>query len=70
MDSMIAICGLNYDSCPILLAAPEKDIVKKTQIRNYIADKLAKIYETNPKPEIISDCDGCKIDNGTSFRLY
>lgn len=67
MDSMLAFCGLACDSCPIHLATIEKDIDKKILMRKDIAEQLAKIYQTNPKPEIISDCDGCKIDNGRLF---
>jgi hypothetical protein len=67
MDSMIAFCGLTCDSCPIHLATLEKDIVKQTQMRIDIADQLAKIYGTAAKPEIISDCDGCKINDGRLF---
>jgi hypothetical protein len=32
-----------------------------------IAEQLSKIYGTSPKPEIITDCDGCKLDNGRLF---
>jgi hypothetical protein len=67
MNSMIAFCGLACDSCPIHLATLEKDIVKQKQMRKDIADQLAKIYRTTSKPEIISDCDGCKIKNGRLF---
>jgi hypothetical protein len=67
METMIAYCGLACDSCPIHLATLEKDIVKKIQMRKDISDQLAKIYGTTPKPEIISDCDGCKINNGRLF---
>jgi len=64
---MIAFCGLACDSCPIHLATVEKDITKQTQMRKDIADQLAKIYGTTPKPEIISDCDGCKVNDGRLF---
>ena len=64
---MIAFCGLTCDSCPILLATLEKNIVKQTQMRKEIADQLAKIYGTSLKPEIISDCDGCKTNDGRLF---
>lgn len=67
MDSMRGFCGLACDSCPIYLATIEKDITKQTQMRKDIADQLAKIYGTIPKPEIISDCDGCKANDGRLF---
>jgi len=67
MEKMIAYCGLACDSCPIHLAALEKDIVKKTQMIKDISEQLANIYGTTPKPEIITDCDGCKMINGRLF---
>lgn len=67
MDSMTAFCGLVCDSCPIHLATNEKDIARQTQMRQDIANQLAEIYGTTPKPEIISDCDGCKVIGGRLF---
>lgn len=67
METMIAYCGLVCDSCPIHLATLEIDIVIQTQMRKDIVDQLSKIYGTTPKPEIISDCDGCKTNNGKLF---
>ena len=67
MDSTIAFCGLTCDSCPIHSATLEKDTVKQTQMRKNIAVQLAKIYGTTPKAEIITDCDGCKINDGRLF---
>jgi len=49
------------------VATLEKNIVRQTEMRKDIADHLAKIYGTTPKPEIVSDCDGCKINNGRLF---
>jgi len=64
---MIAYCGLACDTCPIHLATLETDISNQTKMRVQIADQLSKIYGTTPKPEIISDCDGCKNSNGRLF---
>jgi len=64
---MIAYCGLACDSCPIHLATLEKNISRQTEMRVMIADELSKIYGTTPKPEIVTDCDGCKVDNGRLF---
>jgi hypothetical protein len=63
----IAYCGLACDSCPIHLATLEKDDSVKSGMRIEIAEELARIYKTTPKPEIITDCDGCKATDG---RLY
>ena len=64
---MIAYCGLTCDTCPILLATLETNISKQAEMRVQIAEQLARIYKTTSKPEIISDCDGCKINNGRLF---
>ncbi len=64
---MLAYCGLNCESCPIHLATLETDISKKVELRVSIAEQLSKIYGTTPKPEIITDCDGCNTTNGRFF---
>lgn len=67
MESTIAFCGLDCDNCPIHLATLETDPDVKVRMRNEIADMLAKIYYTTPKPEIICDCDGCRLVDGRLF---
>lgn len=67
MDITIAYCGLACESCPIHLATLEKNDSVKTKMRIEIAEQLARIYKTTPKPEIISDCDGCKVIDGRLF---
>jgi hypothetical protein len=67
MDAEIAYCGLACDSCPIHLATLEANISSQAKMRIQIAEQLSKIYGTTPKPEIISDCDGCKSFNGRLF---
>jgi hypothetical protein len=67
MNTTIAYCGLDCHGCPIHLATLEEDLSVKKKMRNEIAEQLAIIYKTTPKPEIISDCDGCKINNGRLF---
>jgi len=67
MDTMIAYCGLACDICPIHLATLETNISKQAKMRVQIAERLSKIYGTTPKPEIISNCDGCKNSNGRLF---
>jgi hypothetical protein len=64
---MLAYCGLACDTCPIYLATLEKDITKQAEMRVEIAEQLARIYGTTPKPEIITDCDRCKVNNGRLF---
>lgn len=67
MDSRIAYCGLVCESCPIHMATLEKNISRQTEMRVMIAGELSKIYGTTPKPEIVTDCDGCKVNNGRLF---
>jgi hypothetical protein len=66
-DAIIAYCGLACESCPIRLATLEKDDSVKARLRIEIAEELARIYKTVPKPWIISDCDGCKATGGRLF---
>ena len=63
----IAYCGLACESCPIHLATIEKDDSVKGKLRIEIAEQLARIYQTTPKPWIITDCDGCKVTDGRLF---
>ena len=63
----MSFCGLECDSCPILLATKESDHSLKTEMRQAIAQQLSEIYKTIPKPEIITDCDGCKTPGGRLF---
>jgi hypothetical protein len=67
MESSFAFCGLDCGNCPIHLATLEADPDVKASMRIDIADMLARIYKTTPKPEIISDCDGCRLVNGRLF---
>jgi hypothetical protein len=67
MDKSIAYCGLACGTCPIHLATLETNASRQAEMRVRIAEELARIYKTTPKPEIITDCDGCKVDNGRLF---
>jgi hypothetical protein len=67
MEYSFAFCGLDCGNCLIHLATLEADPDVKARMRIDIADMLARIYKTTPKPEIISDCDGCRLVNGRLF---
>jgi len=67
MEPGISYCGLACDTCLIHLATLETDSSKKAEMRVSIAEQLSKIYGTTPKPEIITDCDGCKVNDGRLF---
>jgi len=67
MNAVTAYCGLMCETCPIHLATLESNISRKAEMRLMIAEELSKIYGTTPKPEIVTDCDGCKVSNGRLF---
>jgi Protein of unknown function (DUF3795) len=67
MNESVAYCGLVCSTCPIHLATLEADLTRKAEMRVVIANELSRIYGTTPKPEIITDCDGCKIADGRLF---
>ena len=64
---MLAYCGLDCDSCPILLATRENDPGKKLEMRIMIASELSKVYGIKTEPERVGDCDGCRTENGRLF---
>ena len=68
MGYSLAFCGLDCVNCPIHLATLEQDPDIKAKMRIEIADMIARIYNSTPKPEIICDCDGCKFVNGRLFN--
>lgn len=67
MESMIAYCGLECDSCPIHLATLELDKSLQQSMRELIAEQCSKLYGMNLKPEEITDCDGCLANSGRLF---
>ena len=67
MNETISYCGLNCHTCTIYLATREKNEDKKFQMRVEIAQQIKKIYGQECKPEDVTDCDGCKTENGRLF---
>ena len=67
MNEMIAYCGLKCDSCPIHLATFEKDKSRQQEMRVSIAKFISEHYKMNLQAEDITDCDGCRTDNGRLF---
>ena len=67
MNEMISYCGLTCHACPIYLSTREKDPKKKRETRVEIAQQIKKIYGQEYKPEDVTDCDGCKTENGRLF---
>ena len=66
MKPIIAYCGLQCRSYPILLATQEPDVEKKRQMREQIARQIEEHYGIQLTAEDINDCDGCT----TGGRLY
>ena len=64
---LVAYCGLTCQGCPIYWATRENDPVKKQKIRTAIARLGQEHYGVTMRPEEITDCDGCTLENG---RLY
>lgn len=67
MEKMIAYCGLTCHSCPIFLVTREQNQKKKREMRAEIARQINALYKEKMKAEDITDCDGCKTENGRLF---
>ena len=67
MNESIAYCGLNCYGCPIYTATREKDKDKQYKMRVEIARQIKELYGDEYKPEDISNCDGCKTQDGRLF---
>jgi len=64
---MIAYCGLNCQTCPIYLATGEEDPEAQMRMRAEIARVCNKQYSLDYEPGDISDCDGCRSEEGQIF---
>ena len=67
MSEMISYCGLVCKTCPIYLATREKDEEKQYKMRADVAQQIKELYGQEYKPEDITDCDGCKAEDGRLF---
>jgi hypothetical protein len=63
----VAYCGLMCDGCPIYWATQETDPEKQAKMRTAIARLGQEQYDLTFRPEDISDCDGCRTENGRLF---
>jgi hypothetical protein len=66
MNNM-AYCGLICGGCPIYQASREENADRQRQMRIEIARKINEIYQSQYKPEDVTDCDGCKAETGRLF---
>ncbi|HEY4761251.1 MAG TPA: DUF3795 domain-containing protein [Thermoguttaceae bacterium] len=67
VHEMVAYCGLTCQGCPIYWATREEDLEKKQKMRAAIVRLGQEHYGMEMRPEEITDCDGCRSENG---RLY
>ena len=64
---MIAYCGLGCQTCAIYLAAREENKEERERMRTEIAQLCREQYGMAYEPEDITDCDGCRADEGRLF---
>jgi hypothetical protein len=67
MKEMIAFCGLVCHTCPIYLATREENKEQQTRMRTHIAHVCNEKYGVSYEPKDISDCDGCRTEQGKLF---
>jgi hypothetical protein len=67
MNETIAYCGLVCQGCPINWATRESNDEKRRKMRTEIALQIKKQGGGEYKPQDITDCDGCKTENGRLF---
>ncbi len=64
---MIAYCGLNCRTCPILLATGVASKEEQTKMRIEIARECREYYGMQYEADDITDCDGCRTNGGRLF---
>jgi hypothetical protein len=67
MDEIISYCGLVCQGCPIYWATRESNDKKRRKMRAEIALQIKEQGGGEYKPQDITDCDGCKTENGRLF---
>jgi hypothetical protein len=67
LDIMTAYCGLACNSCPIHLATLEQDKILQKTMRAEIARQCSDIYKMKMTVEEVTDCDGCRANDGRLF---
>ncbi len=67
METMVAYCGLDCESCPIHQATLEADPARQQAMRQSIAELCSVQYGMNLQAEEVTDCDGCRANTGRLF---
>jgi hypothetical protein len=67
MNTMIAYCGLDCDTCPVHLATLEQDLSKRQMMRTSIAHMCREQFGMELSLQDITDCDGCRSATGRLF---
>ncbi len=67
MNAELAYCGLICQTCPIHLATLEGNKPEQVRQRKQIVSSSLELYGLKFKLEDITDCDGCRTDNGRLF---
>jgi hypothetical protein len=67
MSEMLSYCGLICDTCPIYLVSREVNKAEQNRKRAEIAKLCREQYGMNYELSDISDCDGCRTEDGRLF---
>jgi hypothetical protein len=67
VSEMVAYCGLVCQTCPIYLATREEDKEEQARRRVEIARLCREQYGMNYEPADVTDCDGCRTEEGRLF---
>jgi hypothetical protein len=66
-NEMLAYCGLICEACPIYLATRQETSEERARMRADIAKQCKEHYGLAYSLEDITDCDGCRTEDGRLF---
>jgi len=67
MNDLLSYCGLVCNTCPIYLATREVNKEEQTRMRTEIAKICKEEYGMKVGLSDVTDCDGCRTENGRLF---
>lgn len=67
MAEVISYCGLICQTCPIYTATRVEGTEEQARLRAEIARQCREHYGMEYDAEDITDCDGCRADEGRLF---